>query len=85
MNRMDGGNHALLVLEGGCVLDRKMGVPAIVSEVAAMRARHGPSAEILVDGAEFEQKAVARLATEIEPRALHDIHAFGLRGTRRRS
>jgi hypothetical protein len=62
----------LLVLEGGRVLDRKMGVPAIelVREVAAMRARHGPSAEILVDGAEFDQKAVAKLATEIEPQVV---------------
>jgi len=71
-NRMDGGTHALLVLEGGRVLDRKMGVPAIdlVREVAAMQARHGPSAEILVDGAEFDQKAAAKLATEIEPQVI---------------
>jgi hypothetical protein len=62
----------LLVLEGGRVLDRKTGVPAteLVREVAALRARHGPSAEILVDGAEFDQKAVAKLATEIEPQVV---------------
>lgn len=59
----------MLVLEGGRVLDRKMGVPAIelVREVAAMRARHGAFVEILVDGAEFDHEAVAKLATEIEP------------------
>ena len=69
---MDGGTHALLVLEGGRVLDRKVGVPAteLVREVAAMRARHGQSAEILVDGAEFDQKAVARIAAEIEPQVI---------------
>ena len=62
----------MLVLEGGRVLDRKMGVSAteLVREVAALRARHGPSAEILVDGAEFDQKAVAKLATEIEPQVV---------------
>jgi len=69
---MDGGTHALLVLEGGRVLDRKVGVPAteLVREVAAMQARHGQSAEILVDGAEFDQKAVAKFAAEIEPQVI---------------
>ncbi len=62
----------MLVLEGGRVLERKGGVPALelVREVAAMQARHGPTAEILVDGAEFDQKAVAKLAMEIEPQVV---------------
>ena len=69
---MDGGTHALLVLEGGRVLDRTMGVSAteLVREVAARRLRFGPSAEILVDGVEFDQKAVTKLATEIEPQVI---------------
>jgi hypothetical protein len=69
---MDGGTHALLVLEDGRVLDRTVGVPAteLGREVATRRIRFGPSAEILVDGVEFDPKAVARVAAEIEPQGI---------------
>lgn len=62
----------MLVIEGGRVLDRKLGVPAteLVREVAAMRARHGQSAEILVDGAEFDQRAITKISAEIEPQVI---------------
>ncbi|MBL9102500.1 MAG: hypothetical protein JNL82_16180 [Myxococcales bacterium] len=70
--RMEGCTHAVLVIEGGRVLDRKVGVPAaeLAREVLALRSRHGQAAEILVDGAEFDQKAVARIAAEIEPQVV---------------
>jgi hypothetical protein len=71
-NRMDGGTHALLVLEGGRVLERTVGVPPteLGREVAARRIRFGPSAEILVDGVEFDPKAVAKVAAEVEPHVI---------------
>jgi hypothetical protein len=71
-NRMDGCTHAVLVIEGGRVLDRKVGVPAaeLAREVLALRTRHGQGAEILVDGAEFDPRAVAKIAAEIEPQVL---------------
>lgn len=70
-NRMDGCTHAVLVIEGGRILDRRVGVPTaeLAREVLALRDRHGQAAEILVDGAEFEPKAVAKVA-ELEPQVV---------------
>ena len=57
---MDGGTHALLVLEGGRVLDRKMGVPAI--ELVPMPACAGDPTSVTVLGAHGSTVQLAGVA-----------------------
>jgi len=70
-NRTDAGTHAVLVLDGGRVIEEKAGVPAaeVSRLVLELRTRHGANARVLVDGVDFDPKAVARLAAEVMPQA----------------
>ena len=68
---MDAGTHAVLVLADGRVLEEKSGVPAgeVARHVLELRMRHGAGARYLVDGADYDPQAVARIAAEVIPQA----------------
>ncbi|MBL9105138.1 MAG: hypothetical protein JNL82_29600 [Myxococcales bacterium] len=66
--------HAVHVLRDGQVLKEMAGVSAaeVGRLVLELRAHYGEGARVLVDGAEFDPQAIAKIAAEVTPPPLTD-------------